>query len=146
MIDMPTPIQTPAVCKTPVSVAIVDDNDIMRSLLRGLLRAEKEYEVVGEARNGEAAVELVKRLQPQIVCMDVMMPVMTGIDALREIHAEFPEIAVVMITGNASAENVQESIENGAAGFIVKPFNAAKVIKTLAAVRTQLRPAVKTAT
>lgn len=146
MIAMPLPIQTPPVSKTPISVVIVDDNDIMRSLLRGLLRAEKEYEVVGEARNGEAAVELVKRLQPQIVCMDVMMPVMTGIDALREIHAEFPEIAVVMITGNASAENVQESIENGAAGFIVKPFNAAKVIKTLAAVRAQFKPAVKTTT
>lgn len=125
------------------SVLIVDDNDIMRSLLRGLLRAEKEYEVVGEARNGEAAVDLVRKLQPQIVCMDVMMPIMTGIDALREIRVEFPETAVVMITGNASTENVQESIENGAAGFIVKPFNAAKVLKTLASVRNNLVSAKK---
>lgn len=126
--------------KSVTSVVIVDDNDIMRSLLRGMLRAEKEFEVIGEARNGETAVELVKRLKPQIVCMDVMMPIMTGIDALREIHMEFPDIAVVMITGNASAENVQESIENGAAAFIVKPFNAAKVIKTLTAVRNNLKP------
>ena len=126
--------------KPVTAVVIVDDNDIMRSLLRGMLRAEKEFEVIGEARNGETAVEMVKRLQPQIVCMDVIMPVMTGIDALREIHMEFPDIAVVMITGNASAENVQESIENGAAAFIVKPFNAAKVIKTLTAVRNNLKP------
>lgn len=115
------------------TILIVDDNDVMRTLLRGILRAEQEYDVVGEARNGEVALEMTKRLRPNIVCMDVMMPVMSGIDALREIKMECPEVAVVMVTGNASAENVQESIENGAVGFIVKPFNAAKVLQTMAA-------------
>ena len=135
---MPPPmVQKIEIKKT--KVVIVDDNDIMRALLRGMLRAEKEFEVVGEARNGELGVELVRRLEPQIVCMDVMMPVMTGIDALREIRKEFPGTAVVMITGNASAENVQESVQNGAAGFIVKPFNADKVLKTMTAVRNTLK-------
>lgn len=115
-----------------VTVVIVDDNDVMRALLRGILRAEEEYEVIGEARNGEAGLELVKRLRPTLVCLDVMMPIMNGIDALREIRRDCPEVAVVMVTGNASAENVQESIQNGATGFVVKPFNAAKVLKTLA--------------
>lgn len=141
---MPTPVHTDIKVER-VSVLIVDDNDIMRSLLRGLLRAEKEYEVIGEARNGEAAVDMVSKLQPRIVCMDVMMPVKNGIDALREIRITHPEIAVVMITGNASAENVQESIQNGAAGFIVKPFNAAKVLKTLEMVRANLKPIPKPA-
>ena len=133
----PSLVQKIEIKKT--TVVIVDDNDIMRALLRGMLRAEKEFEVVGEAGNGEAGVELVKRLEPQIVCMDVMMPVMTGIDALREIRKELPRTAVVMITGNASAENVQESVQNGAAGFIVKPFNADKVLKTMTAVRNTLK-------
>ncbi len=116
-----------------ISVLIVDDNDMMRTVLRGILRAEEEYEVVGEARDGEAALELIKRLQPRIVCMDVMMPKMNGLDALREIKMTYPETAVVMVTGNASADNVQEAIISGAVGFIVKPFNAAKVLKALTA-------------
>ena len=109
---------------------IVDDNDMMRTLLRGILRAEN-YEVVAEARHGAAAVEQAQLLNPDIICMDVVMPEMDGLEALREIKSANPEIAVVMITGNASSENVQEAIQNGASGFIVKPFNAAKVLSTL---------------
>lgn len=119
--------------KQRTSVLIVDDNDMMRTVLRGILRSEEEYEVIGEARDGEAALELIKRLQPRIVCMDVMMPNMNGLDALREIKMTYPATAVVMVTGNASVDNVQEAITNGAVGFIVKPFNAAKVLKTLTA-------------
>lgn len=112
------------------TVMIVDDNDMMRTLLRGILRAEN-YEVVAEARHGAAAVEQAQLLNPDIICMDVVMPEMDGLEALREIKSANPEIAVVMITGNASSENVQEAIQNGASGFIVKPFNAAKVLSTL---------------
>lgn len=120
-----------------LSICIVDDNDLMRTLLRGLLRGES-YDVVGEARNGKLALEMIERFKPRIVCMDVMMPEMDGLEALREIREKHPEIAVVMITSNASAENVQEAIENGASGFIVKPFNAAKVLDTLAKVSGRL--------
>lgn len=112
------------------TLMIVDDNDMMRTLLRGILRAEN-YEVVAEARHGAAAVEQAQFLNPDIICMDVVMPEMDGLEALREIKSANPEIAVVMITGNASSENVQEAIQNGASGFIVKPFNAAKVLSTL---------------
>ena len=117
---------------------IVDDNDMMRSILRAMLRGE-EYEVVGEARNGNVAVEMSERLKPQIVCMDVMMPEKNGIDALCEIKAARPETAVVMITSNADPDTVQESIQNGASGFIVKPFNAARVLDTLEKVAMRLR-------
>lgn len=121
-----------------LSILIADDNDMMRALLRGILRAEEKFEVVGEARNGQAAVDMAERLQPDIICLDVMMPQMTGLDALREIKDRFPHIAVVMVTGNASAENVQESLQNGALGFIVKPFNAAGVLKALDKVQNHL--------
>jgi two-component system chemotaxis response regulator CheY len=110
---------------------IVDDNDIMRSLLRGMLRGE-DYDVIGEARNGNQAVDMADRLKPDIVCLDVLMPEKTGLEALCEIKAANPDIEVVMITGNADADTVQQAIENGACGFIIKPFNAAKVLDALA--------------
>lgn len=117
--------------RTIPKVLIVDDNDLMRTLLRGMLRGE-DYHVIGEAKNGSQAVDAAQRLQPDIVCLDVMMPEMDGLEALQEIKRARPQTVVVMITGNPSVENVQESIQGGAAGFIVKPFNTAKVLDTLA--------------
>jgi two-component system chemotaxis response regulator CheY len=114
----------------PVKILIVDDNDLMRTLLRGILRNE-EYHIIGEARNGAVALEFVERDKPDLICMDVMMPEMDGLEALQSIKSTNPEIIVIMITGNPSKENVQESIKGGANGFIIKPFNAAKVLDTL---------------
>mgnify|MGYP000855310528 CR=1 FL=1 len=111
-------------------VLIVDDNDLMRTLLRGMLRGD-DYHVVGEAKNGMQAVEATQKLDPDIVCLDVMMPEMDGLEALTAIKQARPDTCVVMITGNPSKENVEESIQGGAAGFIVKPFNTARVLDTL---------------
>lgn len=121
------------------SVIIVDDNDMMRGILRGMLRGD-EYEVIGEARNGNAAVEVAERLKPDVICLDVMMPEKNGIDALCEIKAAHPEIDVVIITSNADPETVQQAIQNGASGFIVKPFNAARVLDTLAHIYAKKHP------
>jgi two-component system chemotaxis response regulator CheY len=125
---------------SPISVVIVDDNDLMRTVLRGILRSD-EYEVIGEARNGALALEMVERLKPDIVFLDVMMPEMDGLEALQAIKSAHPLISVIMVTGKPSVDNVQESIQNGASGFIVKPFNAGKVLaalgKALAAARRQ---------
>lgn len=112
------------------SVLIVDDNDLMRSLLRSMLR-DSEYEVIGEARNGVAALELTERLRPKIVCMDVVMPEMNGLEALQAIKARHPETVVIMLAGSPSVDHVRSSIENGASGFVVKPFNAGKVLDTV---------------
>ena len=116
--------------KAPAKILIVDDNDLMRTLLRSILRNE-DYQIIGETRNGALAIEFIKRNKPDLICMDVMMPEMDGLEALKAIKETYPEIAVVMITGNPSVDNVQESIQSGANGFIVKPFNAAKVLDTL---------------
>jgi len=124
--------------KKRISVVIADDNDMMRSILRAMLRGE-EYDVVGEARNGQSAIEVVDRLKPDIVCMDVMMPEKNGIEALCEIKTARPETEVVMITSNSDPETVQESIQNGASGFIIKPFNAARVLDTLTKVSVRIR-------
>lgn len=116
--------------KNRISIVLVDDNDMMRAILRSMLRGD-EYEVIGEARNGLTAVDIADRLKPDIVCLDVVMPEKDGLTALREIKAARPETEVVMITSNADPETVQESIQNGASGFIIKPFNAARVLDTL---------------
>ncbi len=111
-------------------VLIVYDTDLMRTLLRGILRSES-CQVVGEAKNGTIALDLVERTFPDVVFLDVMMPEMDGIEVLQYIQERHPRIKVIMITGNPSVENVQESIQGGAAGFIVKPFNTARVLDTL---------------
>ena len=111
-------------------VLLVDDNDLMRTLLRGILRSES-CQVVGEAKNGLIALDLIERVLPDVVFLDVMMPEIDGLEALQNIKEKHPEIRVIMITGNPSVENVQESIQGGASGFIVKPFNTAKVLDTL---------------
>jgi two-component system chemotaxis response regulator CheY len=121
-----------------LSVIIADDNDMMRSILRGMLRGE-EYDVVGEARNGLHAVDMVERLKPDIVCMDVVMPEKNGVEALCEIKAKLPETEVIMVTSNSDPETVQESIQNGASGFIIKPFNAARVLDTLEKIGGRIR-------
>ena len=114
----------------PPKILIADDNDLMRSLLRGILRSEN-YNTINEAKNGLQAVAAVDQHRPDLVFLDVMMPEMDGLEALRAIKEKYPATLVVMITGNPSKENVEESIQNGASGFIIKPFNSAKVLDTL---------------
>ncbi len=114
-----------------LNVLIVDDNDMMRSLLRGILR-NGGHNVIGEASNAPTAIEMANRLKPDIVCLDIVMPgEMDGLEALVEIKKDRSQTQVVMITGNADQDTVQEAINNGASGFIVKPFNAARVLDTL---------------
>lgn len=124
--------------KKRLAILIVEDNEMMRTILRSILRGE-EYNVVGEARNGAQGVEMAERTKPDIVCMDVLMPEMNGIEALAEIKATRPETEVVMITGSTDPETVQDAIMNGAAGFIVKPFNTARVLDVLAKLATKIR-------
>jgi len=112
------------------NILIVDDNDLIRTLLRGILRAE-DCVIIGEARNGTLALDFIEKSKPDMVFLDVMMPEMDGLATLQSIKRLYPEIIVVMITGSPSKENVQESIQGGASGFIIKPFNSAKVIETL---------------
>ncbi len=110
----------------------------MRGILRSMLRGER-YEVIGEARNGLVAVNMASRLKPDIICLDVIMPEKDGLEALCEIKAARPATEIVMITSSANPETVQESIQNGASGFIIKPFNAARVLDTIEKAAARIR-------
>ncbi|NSL56752.1 response regulator transcription factor [Uliginosibacterium aquaticum] len=113
-----------------LSVVIIDDNDTTRAMLRSILRAEG-IDVVGEAKDGEAGVALVRKLRPGLVCLDVMMPNISGIEVLAQIKAEMPDVRVLMVTGSTDRDTVQSAIQGGACGYLVKPFNGAKVIASI---------------
>ncbi len=118
-------------------IMIVDDCSVMRSLLRNLLRAEN-YAVVAEASNAEVALELMKKVTPDIICLDIRMPNVSGLDLLKEIKAEHPHIHVLMITANSDKESVVEAISNGASGFVVKPFSSNKIMTALNKVKAKI--------
>lgn len=111
-------------------ILVVDDDQLMCDLLRSILRREG-YDVVGEAHDGEEALEQCTKLTPHVVCLDIKMPRMGGLEALHAIKAEHPEVVVVMVSSAATIDVVQEAMSKGACGFIVKPYNAAKVLDTL---------------
>ncbi|MDU2063254.1 MAG: response regulator [Sporomusaceae bacterium] len=111
-------------------VLVVDDMVFMRLALKGMLE-KHDYEVVGEAEDGAQAIEKYKSLKPDIVTMDITMPVKTGIEALKEIMALDPQAKVVMVSAMGQERFVKESIMNGAKYFVVKPFKEPQVLETL---------------
>ncbi|MCS7118480.1 MAG: response regulator [Archaeoglobaceae archaeon] len=113
-----------------VKVLIVDDTAFMRKLLKNILFSAG-FDIVGEAENGKQAVEFYKQLKPDIVTMDIVMPEMNGIDALKEIRRLDPNAKIVMCTAVGQEQMVKMAIKLGAKGYIVKPFQAPKVIEEL---------------
>ncbi|MFO0951951.1 MAG: response regulator [Isosphaeraceae bacterium] len=109
---------------------VVDDAMIMRKLIRDVA-LEAGWEVAGEARNGAEAVELYDKLRPDLVTMDLVMPVMGGNEALRRIRAADPGARVVVVTALDQKQTLMESIRDGAMDFIVKPFDRERVIALL---------------
>lgn len=111
-------------------VLIVDDANFIRINLK-LMLEKNGYEVVGEALNGEEGVKKYEILKPDIVTMDITMPDMNGIDALKAIKKINPQAKVVMISAMGQEAHVKEAVLAGATGFIVKPFNEEQVVKGL---------------
>lgn len=112
-------------------VLVVDDTLFMRSMIREILTGSGRFEVVGEASNGQEAVERFRESAPDLVTMDIVMPEMDGIEATKEILREHPEARVVMCSALGQEALVIESIAAGAKDFIVKPFSAEKVLDVL---------------
>lgn len=109
-----------------IKVVIADDDDLARHVLRMLLR-ELEYNVVGEAHDGTSVLNLIEQHQPHVLCLDLNMPRMGGMEVLRSVRQDHPELVIVIISAASTKDNVREALALGAAGFVVKPFNAAKL-------------------
>ena len=109
---------------------VVDDALLMRKLIRDVA-LEAGWDVAGEAANGAEAVALYRRLRPDLVTMDVVMPEMGGLEALREIRAFDPDARVIMVTALDQKQTILESIQGGAIDFIVKPFDRGRMASLL---------------
>ncbi|HEY8122911.1 MAG TPA: response regulator [Myxococcota bacterium] len=114
-------------------VLIADDASFMRQMIRDIIEPEG-YEVVGEASDGVEVVDKFRKLRPDLVMMDIVMPKRSGIDAVRTIRSEDSSATIVMCSALGQETLVMEAIQAGAKDFIVKPFKPDAVITTLAKV------------
>ena len=109
---------------------IVDDIPFVRQTIKKIL-TDADYEVVGEAENGLAAIELYKKVRPDLVTMDIVMPQMSGIDATRKMIAMDKNAKVVIISAMEQENLMMEAISAGAREYLFKPFSASDLVKTI---------------
>ncbi len=114
----------------PKSVLICDDAVVMRMMIKGIL-TNAGYEVVGEAENGAIGVEMYKKLSPAFVTMDMVMPEVDGISAVKQIVALDPNAKIIMCTSMGQQQLVVDAIKAGAKGFVTKPFQPPKLLEAV---------------
>ncbi len=119
-----------------IKTLIIDDDALLRSLIQGIMR-EAGYQVIGESSTGEVGLKLCEDLHPTLVLLDINLPGIDGLSLLETLRGLPKPPRVIMISGDATLDRVKESLSKGASGFVVKPFNAAKL---LAAVEAAFRP------
>lgn len=128
-----------------ITILIIDDQRLMRDGLRTLLELEDDLAVVGEAGNGEEAIARYAELQPTIVLMDVRMPGMDGVEATRRLHAQWPNVKVIILTTFDEDEYIFEGLRAGALGYLLKAVSSdelADAIRRVAAGQALIDPAV----
>lgn len=115
----------------PIRVLIADDHSMVRQGLEMYFDGDPEVTLVGEARNGEEAVDLARKLQPDVVLMDLLMPNLDGIGATARIKQEMPEVEVVAMTSFLEESKVTEALEAGASGYLLKDAQADEVVQAV---------------
>ena len=117
----------------PIRILLVDDQALFREGLRTLLSVQPDLEVVGEAANGEEAVQQVQALQPQVVLMDLRMPRLGGVEATRRVRAAAPECQVIVLTTFDDDEEVFDALRAGAVGYLLKDAPSEKLVEAIRA-------------
>jgi DNA-binding NarL/FixJ family response regulator len=112
-------------------VLIVDDHKMFRDGLRGLINAEPGMEVVGEAVDGKEAIEMARSLAPDVVVMDISMPGMNGIEAMRHVIKDSPKVKVIMLSMYSSGPLVQSVLAAGANGYVLKGSDFAELAEAI---------------
>ncbi len=113
-----------------IRVLIADDASMTRMILKSAFSSD-EFEIVGEAKNGNEAVELYEQTKPDIVTMDITMREKNGIEALEEIKKKYPEAKIIMVSAMGNDDYVKKAIELGADEFVVKPFSKEKLVEVV---------------
>lgn len=114
-----------------VSFLIVDDAVLMRKILGNIIGKQMGYIIVGEASNGVEAVELAERFKPDIITMDITMPEMNGLEAVKMIKQISPNSKIIMVSAMGQQEMIIDALKFGAKDFIVKPFDEERVIASI---------------
>jgi DNA-binding NarL/FixJ family response regulator len=114
-----------------ISVLLADDHTVVRQGLRALLKSEEDIEVVGEAENGQVAVQLAQKTSPDVVVMDVAMPQLNGLEATRQILKSQPSTRVLVLTSYSDDDCVQQLTEAGVSGYLIKQTAANELIKAI---------------
>ncbi len=128
-----------------IRVLLVDDQNLVRQGIRLLLEIEPGFQVVGQCANGREALQQVEALHPDVVLMDVRMPVMDGVAATREISARFPDIGVIILTTFEDDEIVFEGLKAGARGYLLKDIRSeemAEAVRKVAAGEALIQPSI----
>jgi len=121
----------------PIRVLIADDHSLFAEALEAILAVEERIKVVGRARDGKEAVELARSLEPDVVLMDIAMPVMDGVEATKRIRKRRATACVLMLTGSSSSDDVDRARRAGAAGYITKDRIASQLIEAIIAVASR---------
>jgi DNA-binding NarL/FixJ family response regulator len=117
--------------RKPIRVLVADDHRLFAEALQAILAADPRMSVVGHASDGREAVQLARELEPDVVLMDISMPVMDGFEATREIRAERKDTRVLMLTGSNSRVDVDRARRAGAAGYVTKDRIAAELLDAI---------------
>ena len=117
--------------RTPIRVLIVDDQALFREGLHTLLSVQTDLQIVGEARNGEEALRLAAAHEPDIILMDLHMPILDGVAATRRLHSSQPSIKVIVLTTFDDDEDVFEGLRAGAVGYLLKDVPSEKLVEAI---------------
>jgi two-component system response regulator NreC len=113
------------------TIVLADDHHVVRQGLRTLLESESDFRVIGEAGDGLEAVQLVERLQPDVLVLDLMMPSLNGLEVTRRVGQRSPQTRIVILSMHSSEAYVLEALRHGAAGYVIKASSAADLIKAV---------------
>jgi DNA-binding NarL/FixJ family response regulator len=102
------------------TILLVDDHQVVRQGLRALLKGESDLQVVGEAGDGLQAIQMVERLKPNVLVLDLMMPGVNGLEVTRQVHQRFPDTRIIVLSMHANEAYVLEALRNGAIGYVLK--------------------------
>lgn len=112
-------------------ILVADDSEPIRDLLTKIIDAG-EHDTIGEAADGQEAIEKFSQLKPDVMLLDIAMPKKTGLEVLKELHPKFPDMKVIMITANGSTDVYFECMKYGAIGYINKPFEMKELLDQIA--------------
>ncbi len=112
-------------------IVLADDHDIVRQGLRAVLEAAGDFTVVGESADGLEVPALVDRLRPNVLIVDLMMPGLSGLEVIRQVHERCPQVRIVVLSMHASEPYVLEALRNGAAGYVLKESSTAELVQAV---------------